>query len=294
MPKASLSSGVDRSWRQRSRDRPLDSLALCNFEESETMDHGEDRDQRSQNEQSPSHLQRKPRGSMHSMLRTFKFSSEKGRESSTPGAASDSTPAGLLPTPIDEERRMGLVRWLSANLATTTGILQKTPSMPHGTPSSDLDADPQETTKVLSTVHERPERASISSLTELRGLCDDVGGLLPAANFNGTATLSPFQCSAHGNHNDTRQAASSVNKTRQAKADLKITMERGPGKPLRSNRGVTLNLDECLLPQEQHKARGESLPASPCSGVLQACSPRYGALQRFRKEMASHGLEAQV
>lgn len=38
----------------------------------------------------------------------------------------------------------------------------------------------------------------------------------------------------------------------------------------------------------------DHLPASPCSGVIMSCSPRYGVLQEFRKSMASRGIDAQV
>ncbi len=58
--------------------------------------------------------------------------------------------------------------------------------------------------------------------------------------------------------------------------------------------GLTLDMSEVSQPQQQQQGDEEQYPASPCSGVILETSPRYGSLQVFRKQMAIHGINAQV
>lgn len=66
---------------------------------------------------------------------------------------------------------------------------------------------------------------------------------------------------------------------------------------LSATMGLTVDIgDDCQPAEDEDGETGmyDHLPASPCSGVISHCSPRYGTLQIFRKHMASRGIDAQV
>eukprot|EP00752_Nemacystus_decipiens_P002321 g2194.t1 len=68
--------------------------------------------------------------------------------------------------------------------------------------------------------------------------------------------------------------------------------------------GLTVDISDPMQPQPPDQLRRyqqttanddqAQFPASPCSGVILETSPRYGSLQRFRKEMSRRGINAQM
>lgn len=199
------------------------------------------------------------------------------------------------PAKRNSRRRGTLAGWLSARSTIRRGDEHKTrPMVPPRALSSREKSYPQEFSSVIYSGQGMNVKDTCSpSSLEVRHAEDFEEDCAPALAAKPSEEGRPMSLSQeevfHGDGYSFRQRAGRLKKWNESKSAVSDPPRRQVTFFTANNMDLRINSDPADL-----DPMADSLLASPCVGTIQLSSPRYIAFQRFRKFMASQGIDAQV